>query len=83
MIASNLAQAAAGFGRDALGLLSGMGILPMGDVSRSDNYTTMMRKMAEDTSPMRAPPTYHTVNLKQFRRTGKPEAVPASRTTCF
>jgi hypothetical protein len=73
MIASNLAQAMAGFGRDALGMLSGMGIMPMGSTSRPDNYVTMMRKMAEDTSPLRQPPTYHTINLKQFRRTGVPE----------
>jgi hypothetical protein len=73
MIASNLAQAAAGFGRDATGMLSGMGIMPMGDTSRADNYVTMMRKLAEDTSPMRQPPIYHTINLKQFRETDQPE----------
>jgi hypothetical protein len=72
-IASNLADTMAGFGRDVVGLLAGLGLAPMHLGSTGNNYLTMLSKLTESAFPLRPNVVANTLNLKQFRRSERPE----------
>jgi hypothetical protein len=73
VIASNLAEAATGLGRDVVGLLRGLGIVPMNDGSSAANSMAMAGQMAQSAFPLRPNLSANTLNLKQFRRSNHPE----------
>src|SRR5580765_3257397 len=73
VIASNLAEAATGLGRDAVGVLRGLGIVPMNEGSSAANSMAMMGQMAQSAFPLRPNLSANTLNLKQFRRSNPPE----------
>jgi hypothetical protein len=73
VIASNLAEAATGIGRDAVGLLRGLGVMPMNEGSSAANSMAMVGQMVQSTFPLRPNLSANTLNLKQFRRSSIPE----------
>jgi hypothetical protein len=73
VVASNLAAAVVSFGRDAGGLMRGLGIVPTNDdFSSPGNYNAMAVNLAESTFPLRPQLGGNTVNLKQFRSSKEP-----------
>jgi len=73
MIATRLAESITGMVRDIPGLLSGMGIMPMHQGTSGANYMAMMQKMGTTTFPFKPDFTFNTLNLKQFRRSERPD----------
>ena len=73
VIASNVADAVAGFSRDSLGLLEGLGMLPPHAASQPANYASMMEKMAQGAASMGQTFLSNTLNLKQFRQAENPD----------
>src|SRR6185503_9023579 len=71
-MATNVAEAIAGYGRDAVGMMAGLGIMPMHPGSSGDNYLAMMTRMMQMGFPMRPNIVANTLNLKQFRLSEDP-----------
>lgn len=72
-IATNLATAMAGIVRDSAGLLAASGVWPLHQASTPDNLNAMMGKCSEMGFMPRPNLVSNTINLKQFRRSEKPE----------
>ena len=72
-VASNVAESLAGFSRDAFGLLRGLGLWPMHDGTSADNYLEMAGRLSVMGFPPRPKLLTNTINLKQFRRSERPE----------
>jgi hypothetical protein len=71
-VAANVAQAMAGFGRDYISLLNGLGLFPMNDGSSPDNFIAMMNQFGGAMAPVGPGLISNTLNLKQFRRSDDP-----------
>ena len=72
-IAGNVVESMARLGRDSLGWMKGLGILPTHNGSTPDNYAAMMRKMAGAANPLRPNMTSNILNVKQFRASEDPD----------
>ncbi|MEP6733534.1 MAG: hypothetical protein ABJE10_23010 [bacterium] len=72
MVASNMAKSAADFGRDSLGWMNGLGLMPLHQGSSASNYGSMLRNMATAVNPMRPNMTSNILNCKQFRASEDP-----------
>lgn len=75
-MAAQIAQTAAGFSRDALGMMQGYGLAPTlvpGQRTASvENFMAMANRMASMAFPPNPNLTANTINLKQFRRAEDP-----------
>ncbi|HSH74086.1 MAG TPA: hypothetical protein VLA09_00165, partial [Longimicrobiales bacterium] len=71
-IVSNVAHASSVLTRDAFKLLPGLGLLPMNEASRPENYIAMMAKLSSMGFPLRPNVSANTLNLKQFRMSEEP-----------
>ena len=72
-IAANAAKSVANLQRDALGFMTGLGLMPMHNGSTPQNYMTMMRNMASSINPFRPNMTSSILNVKQFRASEEPD----------
>jgi hypothetical protein len=72
-IAANAAKSVAGLQRDALGMMGGLGLMPMHDGSTPENYRAMMRNMATSINPFRPNMSSSILNVKQFRASEDPD----------
>jgi hypothetical protein len=72
-IAANMARSMANFGRDSLGWMNGLGLMPMHDGSSAANYGTMLRNMSSAANPIRPNMTSNILNCKQFRASENPD----------
>jgi hypothetical protein len=68
----NAGSAMAGFARDYMGLLSGMGIMPTNPGSDPGNYLRMAGEAARMLDPRSPDLSFDTLNLKQFRDSQHP-----------
>src|SRR5215472_15574359 len=71
-IATNMARAAAGFGRDALWLAQSMRLSPINPGSDPGTIQAMLSRMAPWFAPGGKGFVQNSINLKQFRRSEKP-----------
>jgi hypothetical protein len=72
-VASHLAGAAAGFGRDAQWLAQAMRISQLNPLSQPDLLQGMLARLAPGLLPSGPGMVTHSINLKQFRRTDRPD----------
>jgi hypothetical protein len=75
MIASNLAEALGGFGRDAIWLSQAMRICPLGPFASPGFIPKMASRLKPSFDPGGAGFLLNSVNLKQFRREDDPSKV--------
>jgi len=74
-IATHVAQAAAGFGRDALWLAQSMRLSTVNPASDPGVLPAMLRKMAPWFAPGGSGFIQNSINLKQFRRSNVPDQI--------
>ena len=72
-VATKAAEAMAGFGRDAAGLLEGLGLVPLHSSANAANFSLMMQGASRYVSSLGYGYSWNTLNLKQFRRTENPD----------
>lgn len=70
---SNVMKSASGYAMDYLGLLKGMGLMPMHEGTSMENFARMATKAFEMGFPAAPNLSANTLNLKQFRRADKPQ----------
>jgi hypothetical protein len=73
VMASNMASAMAGYGRDAVSMLAGLGLVPMHPGSNVGNFNSMINRISDSTFPFQPGIVANTINLKQFRKTDRPD----------
>jgi hypothetical protein len=73
VIAANAARSMANLGRDSLGWMNGLGLMPLHPGSTPANYAAMMRNMTSAVNPFRPNMTSNILNLKQFRASEDPK----------
>jgi hypothetical protein len=73
IMASKAAEAMAGFGRDAAGLLEGLGLMPYHPSATPGNFSSMAQGASRYASSLGYGYAWNTLNLKQFRRSENPD----------
>jgi hypothetical protein len=74
-IASNVASAIAGFGRDAMWAMQALRISPVNPLSNPGILPAMLRRMLPSLSPGGSGFILNSINLKQFRRASDPSRI--------